>query len=107
MNTLNQFWTAIAPFAITGGIVSLIVQYTKAAFEKSAHKTLWAIGIAIVAGIVVQFAGLVPTNWLTTIAAIVAAANTWYLLVLQWLETPDTSAPVNSTPIPPTPPAAA
>lgn len=92
MTFLAQFWAQVAPFAITGAIVSLIIQATKAAFSKSAHKTLWAIIISIIAGIIVQFAGLVPTAWLTTIAGVLAAANTWYLVVLQWFES-DTTTP--------------
>ncbi len=111
MTELSTFWGAIAPYAVTGAIVSLIVQATKDAFAKSIHKTLWAIVISIACGIIVQFAGLGPTNWLTTIAAILAAANTWYLVVLQWFEStptppapqpiPTPSAPTSSTPAAP------
>lgn len=106
MNTLASFWAVIAPYAITGGIVSLIVQATKSAFEKSGHKALLAIGVSVVAGVIVQFIGFVPTNWLTTIAAVLAAANTWYLLVLQWIETPTLPPTPQPTSTPPQTPAA-
>lgn len=102
MTFLAQFWAQVAPFAITGAIVSLIIQATKQAFGKSAHKTLWAIVISIVAGVIVQFAGLVPTAWLTTIAGVLAAANTWYLVVLQWFESdPPAPEPQPATPAQP------
>lgn len=93
MEQLTQFGSAIAPFAITGAIVSIIVQYTKSFFEKRGNKLLWAIGVSVVGGIVLQFANLIPTNWLTTIAAVFASANTVYLLVIQWTEVPKQTPP--------------
>jgi hypothetical protein len=35
---------------------------------------------------------LIPTNWFGTIVAVLASANTVYLVVIQWFES-DTPAP--------------
>jgi hypothetical protein len=92
MNILLQTWAVIGPYAITGAVVSLIVQFTKSFFAKSAHKLLWAIVISILGGVVLQFVYLIPTNWFGTIVAVLASANTVYLVVIQWFES-DTPAP--------------
>ena len=106
MNELSQFFSTIAPYAITGAIVSTIVQVTKNFFSKSHYKLLLAIGVSIIGGIILQFVYLLPTNWLTTVAEVFGAANTVYLVIIQWFEKGSANvnpiAPVSNLPASPT-----
>jgi len=84
---MESFINALAPFAITGALASIVVQYTKSFFEQhSAWRLPYAIGISIVAGIALQFTALVPTEWYATIVNVFAAANTVYLVILKTIE---------------------
>lgn len=110
MSEISQFAAAVAPYAITGAIVSLLVQWLKPIFDKSGHKLLLAILGSILGGVALQFVGLVPTEWFTTIVSVFASANTVYLLVIQWFEdsTPTIGPVPNTAPLsqPPSQPAA-
>ena len=83
---MNEFIISVMPFAITGAIVSAIIQATKVLFKKSGNKLLLAIGVSIVGGIILQFTSLVPSEWYTTVIAVFAAANTIYVSVVKLLE---------------------
>lgn len=101
MEILSSFLGQIAPFAIVGAIVSLLVQYVKQFFTAKGHALLFCIALSILAGIIVQFMSLVPTTWLTTIVNVFAAANTIYLAIVQWFEPsqpPSPAAPATSAP---------
>lgn len=80
---MNELITSLAPLAITGAIVSIIIQATKNVLSKSGHKVLLTIGVSIVCGTILQFTPFVPTPWIETIVAVFAAANTVYLAVIK------------------------
>lgn len=85
--------SVILSFALTGFIVSLFGEYTKQFLAKSAHRTLYFLGLSIVGGLVVYYWNLIPTDIVTTLIGIYAACNTAYVAFVQFLP--------NSTPTPP------
>ena len=80
-------------FALTGAVVSGLVEYTKGFLAKAGHRTLYVIGISIVGGLGVYFFHLVPTNWVEACLGVWAAANTVYIAVTQYLPIGTPSAP--------------
>lgn len=99
---MTQFFGAIIPFAITGALVSAIVQFSKPYITKSGNKALLAVAVSIVGGIILWAFKFVPINWLETILSVWAAANTVYLAVIQWFEVPtqpSSQAPSSVNPV--------
>lgn len=85
---IGQFWAQIAPFAITGVIVTAAVQAAKQFVDKTGHKIAISVSFSIVGGVVAYFVGAIPNNILTDIVGVLAAANGLYALVIKPLETP-------------------
>lgn len=84
MNEVTLFFSTIAPYAITGAIVSIFVQYTKDFLNKSTHKFFYVIGASILIGIIAKFANLIPGEWFTAISGVWASANSAYLFFSQF-----------------------
>lgn len=97
MNTIQL----ISSFALTGVVISAVAEYTKSFLDKAGHRTLYVVGLSIVGGLCVYFAHLVPTNIVTTLVGVWAAANTAYLAIVQFLPnntTPSATVSTTSTP---------
>ena len=90
---MNELFSTVAPLAITGALVSALVQYTKDFLSKSTHKFIYVIVASVLLGVVLKFANLIPTNWATTIIGVWASANSVYLAISQFI-TPSTSPAV-------------
>ena len=95
MNTV----TLIVSFALTGAVVSAVVEYTKGFLAKATHRTVYVVGVSVLGGLVVYFFHLVPTNIVETLVGVWAAANTVYVAVTQYL---GTSTPASIQPATPT-----
>lgn len=102
LSQLSQFFSQIAPFAITGIIVSGAVQWLKKYLDKTGHKVALLVGASVVLGSLAYFFGAIPENVLTAIAGVLASANLIYVLFVQWFESPAPVNPVDTT-LPPTP----
>jgi len=78
--------SVITSFALTGVVVSAVVEFTKGFLAKSSHRTLYVVGLSVVAGLGVYFFHLVPTNIVETLVGVWAAANTVYVAVAKPLD---------------------
>lgn len=79
--------TQLGSFAIVGIVGSLIVEYTKNFLvEQTAGKrTFYGLLIAFILGLIVYFWHLIPDAWLTDVVGVVAAMNTAYVFLVQYL----------------------
>jgi len=75
----------IGGFALTGALVSALVQYTKGFIAKKGNRTLYVIGISVIGGLVAYFFHLVPTDIVETVLGVWASANTVYIAVAKFL----------------------
>lgn len=80
---MNETLLTIGSFAITGVLVSAIVQFTKDFMDKSGHKVLYTIGISILGGVILYFLNFVPANIIEIVIGVWASANTFYLAVIK------------------------
>lgn len=83
MEIFIQFIQTITPYAVTGALVSMVVQVVKQYLDKSSHKFLLVIFASLIGGIAFHFIGLIPQSWLIGAAGIWASANTIYLALDQ------------------------
>lgn len=83
MNTI----TLLSSYAIVGLVLSLIVEYTKNIFTEAtaAQRTMYMLGISVVGGLIVYFWHLIPGNYITDAIGVIAAVNTAYLFLVQYL----------------------
>ena len=72
-------------FALTGAVVSAIVEFTKGFLNTQQKRTAYVVGMSVLGGLGVYFFHLIPTDVVTTIFGIWAAANTVYIAVTQYL----------------------
>lgn len=86
LTQLSAFWAQVAPFALTGVIVSAAVQALKQFVSKTGHTIAISVGLSVVGGLVVYFIGAVPETWLTAIVGVLAASNAIYALVIKQFE---------------------
>lgn len=77
----------LGSFAVVGVIVSLIGEYTKNFVTKAstAQRTIYLLALSIVGGLVVYFWHLVPSAWITDVVGVIAAVNTAYVFLVQYL----------------------
>lgn len=87
MTMLNQFWTQIAPLAITGAIVSLLTQWIKQYVIARWHGLATAVVLSFIGALILIALAYVPANLLIALAGVFGSANTVYLLIIQWFET--------------------
>lgn len=83
---ISQFAAQVAPFALTGVLVSAFVQVAKQFLAKSGHKVLLLVASSLVIGAAAYFVGLLPQNVLTAVLGVLASANTVYVLFVKWVE---------------------
>lgn len=77
---LQILWSQIGAYALTGAIISAIIQWSKGWIQSHNGKVWWTILISIILGAGVYAAQLVPGQILTVIAGVFAAANTVFAL---------------------------
>ena len=65
-------------FAISGVIVSTIIQYTKGWLGTKTNRVIWSLLISFVIGILIYGLNFVPVSWWQMIVGVFAAANTVY-----------------------------
>ncbi len=82
-----QTITTLGSFAVVGVLASLVIEYTKNIFGSASPtmRTLYGLGISIIGGAGVYFFPLVPQNILTDIVGMIAAVNTAYVFLVQYL----------------------
>ena len=85
--------TTLSQFAVVGVVVGLVAEYTKTFLTKegSLARTLYVLALSLVGGAVVYFFHLIPQEWLTDFVGVIAAVNTAYVFLVQYL-------PNNTTP---------
>ena len=85
--------TTLSQFAVVGVLVGLVGEYTKNLLTKegSLGRTLYILALSLVGGAVVYFFHLIPQAWLTDFVGVIAAVNTAYVFLVQYL-------PNNTTP---------
>jgi hypothetical protein len=79
---LQQLWSIVGAYALTGAVITALVQTTKNWISTKKGKQFWAFLISIVVGAAVYFAQLLPGSWLMIMAGVWGAANTVFLLFL-------------------------
>ena len=106
---LSSFASAALQFAVIGTVISIIIEYTKQFLDKSGHRTVYALLISFLGGLVIYFSGYIPETWYTIALGVIGAVNTMYLILIQYvpLNTPPETQPVTQTPSPAQPTAAA
>ena len=91
--------TTLGSFAVVGVIVGLVIEYTKSFFTSatSTQRTLYALALSIVGGLIVFFWHLIPDAWLTDVVGVIAAVNTAYVFIIQYLPNTPPATPASST----------
>ena len=79
--------TQLSSFAVVGVVVALVIEYTKKYVTEATatQRTLYALALSIVGGAVVYFWHLIPGAYITTAVGVIAAVNTAYLFIVQYL----------------------
>jgi hypothetical protein len=86
--TTTEILTALGGYAITGAVVSTIVQYTKDWLASRPVKMIYTFGISIIGGIVLYSINFVSANYIAAILGVWASANTVYLVIYKPLQSP-------------------
>ncbi len=83
MSTLSL----LGSFAIVGVVVSAAIEYTKNLFTAAtpAKRTLYMLGLSVIGGVIVYFFHLIPANVITDIVGVIAAVNSAYVFLVQYL----------------------
>lgn len=91
--------TTLGSFAIVGVLGSLVIEYTKNIFTTATQgkRITYMLVISLVGGLVVYFFHLIPANFVTDFVGIVAAVNTAYLFLVQFLPNWNPLTPVTTT----------
>ncbi|MCP6719751.1 MAG: hypothetical protein KJI72_00275 [Patescibacteria group bacterium] len=80
IGNIQELWSVIGAYALTGVIVTTLIQVTKEWISSRRGKVFWAIIISLAAGVGIYFLNLLPGSWLVMLAGIYGSANTFYLL---------------------------
>ncbi len=83
MENIQELWSLIGSYALTGAILTSFVQVTKSWIKSRGGKVFYTFLIAIGVGSAVYLVGLLPGELVTTIAGVWTSANTVYLLFLK------------------------
>lgn len=91
--------TTLGSFAVVGVVVSAVIEYTKGFFTKATQgeRMAYMIGLSIVGGLVVYFWHMVPTDYVTTAVGVIAAVNTAYTFLVQFLPNWGPATPATTT----------
>jgi hypothetical protein len=79
---LQQLWSIIGAYALTGAVITAVIQTTKGWIKTKRQKQFWAFLISIALGAGVYFLQLIPGPWLMVLAGVWGSANTVFLLFL-------------------------
>lgn len=79
--------TLLSQFAIVGVLVSLVIEYTKNFLTKATPgaRTAYMIILSLIGGLIIYFWNLVPVNFVTAAVGVIAAVNTAYVFLVQYL----------------------
>ena len=79
--------TQLSSFAVVGVVVALVIEYTKKYVTQATatQRTLYGLALSIVGGAVVYFWHLIPGSWITDGVGVIAAVNTAYVFIVQYL----------------------
>lgn len=83
---IQTLWATIGAYALTGAIISSLIQWTKAWINSRSGKILWTALISLILGAGVYYAQLIPGSVLIVVAGIFSAANTVYALFFKGTE---------------------
>jgi hypothetical protein len=90
MNTI----AILGSFAVVGVVVSIVIEYTKNLFAAATatQRTLYMLGISVIGGVIVYFFHLIPTTIVNDVIGVIAAVNSAYVFLVQYLpnSTPST-----------------
>ena len=76
----SQLWATIGAYALTGAIISAVIQATKSWIDSRGARVVWSLAISFFLGSIAYAAQFIPGSWITVIAGIFASANTVYVL---------------------------
>ena len=85
MENIQDVIATLGGMALTGAVVSVIVQYTKNWLASRGHKVLWVILLSVILGTGAYFSHLIPTGWIQVVFGVWASANSAYLVVYKYL----------------------
>ena len=90
-----QTLTLLSQFAVVGVVVSIVVEYTKGIFTKATQgqRIGYMLLLSVVGGLIVYFFHLIPENYVTTAVGVIAAVNTAYTVLVQFLPNWNPAAP--------------
>ena len=91
--------TTLSSFAVVGVVVGLVIEYTKNFFTSATatQRTLYALALSIIGGAVVYFWHLIPGNYISDGVGVIAAVNTAYVFIIQYLPNNSPATPASST----------
>ena len=91
--------TTLSSFAVVGVLVGLVIEYTKTFFTSATatQRTLYALLLSLIGGAIVYFWHLIPGSWITDGVGVIAAVNTAYVFIIQYLPNTPTAS-VSATP---------
>ncbi len=100
--------TTLSSFAVVGVVVSLIIEYTKKYFAEAdtTMRTIYGLIASIIGGVIVYGFPFIPQNIIADVIGVIAAVNTAYVFLVQYL--PNSSVPPSASVLPqvPIPPSA-
>lgn len=86
MENTQELWALIGSYALTGAIISSIIQATKNWLSSRNQKVVWTILISMTGGIVIYYFNLLPGHIILVLAGIFASAETFYTLIFKTTE---------------------
>jgi hypothetical protein len=90
----------LSSFAVVGVIVSLVIEYSKPYFTNATPtlRTIYGLLLSVIGGSIIYVWHLIPGAWITDAIGVIAAVNTAYVFLVQYL--PNGNVPTVDT-IPP------
>ena len=71
--------------AITGAIISILSQLVKKYFATKWARMVLAVLMSLAIGLIAYYGKFLGSNVWNALLASYASANTWYLLIIKWL----------------------
>jgi hypothetical protein len=83
MSTLS----VLGSFAVVGVVVSAVIEYTKNLFTAATagKRTVYMLVLSVLGGLVVYFFHLIPANVVSDVVGVIAAVNSAYVFLVQYL----------------------
>lgn len=98
-----QTLTTLGSFAVVGVVVSLVIEYTKKFFSAASPtmRTIYGLVASVIGGIIVYTFPFIPQNILSDVVGVIAAVNTAYVFLVQYLPNSPTAVTPTTPAIPP------